>query len=79
MLRCCASLVCGPLVLVANILTAGRGMKGFTAGKTVRRVGEVIGRPVDVAIANDTAPSNVVLGRYAVGEKELFAVGNVPA
>jgi uncharacterized cofD-like protein len=68
----------GPLVLATNILTEGRGMKGFTAGEAVRRVSEAIGRPVDVVIANDTAPSNEVLARYAVEEKELLTVGNVP-
>ena len=36
----------GPLVLATNILTEGRGMKGFTAGEAVRRVSEAIGRPV---------------------------------
>jgi len=68
----------GPLVLVTNILTEGRGMKGFTAGEAVCRVGEAIGRPVDVVIANDTAPSNEALARYAVEEKELLAIGEIP-
>jgi len=68
----------GPLVLVTNILTEGRGMKGFTAGEAVRRVGGAIGRPVDVVIANDTAPSNEALARYAVEEKELLAIGEIP-
>ena len=68
----------GPLVLVTNILTEGRGMKSFTAGEAARRVGEAIGRPVDVVIANDTAPSDEALARYAVEEKELLAVGEVP-
>ena len=53
-------------------------MKGFTAGEAVCRVGEAIGRPVDVVIANDTAPSNEALARYAVEEKELLAIGEIP-
>ena len=30
----------GPIVLVTNLLTEGRGMKGFSAGEAVRRVGD---------------------------------------
>ena len=37
-----------PSSLVTNILTEGRGMRGFSVGEAVRRVGEAIGRPVDV-------------------------------
>ena len=37
----------GPVVLVTNLLTEGRGMEGFTAGEAVRRISEAIGRPVD--------------------------------
>ena len=68
----------GPLVLVTNILTEGRGMKGFTAGEAVRRVGEAVGRPVDIVIANDAAPSTEALARYASEEKELLPIGDVP-
>ena len=35
----------GPIVLVTNLLTEGRGMWGFTAGEAVRRIGDVLGRP----------------------------------
>ena len=38
----------GPIILVANLLTEGRGMEGFTAGDAVARIGDAIGRPVDV-------------------------------
>src|SRR3954470_14653318 len=32
----------GPIILIANLLTEGRGMSGFTAGDSVRRVAEAI-------------------------------------
>src|SRR5438874_1443207 len=38
----------GPIVLVTNLLTEGRGMAGFTAGTAVRRLNETIGREIDV-------------------------------
>lgn len=68
----------GPLLLVTNILTEGRGMHGFTAGEAVQRVSEAIGRPVDVVIANDAEPAADVLERYAVEQKELLPVGDIP-
>src|SRR5581483_2979676 len=37
----------GPIVLIANLLTEGRGMAGFTAADAARWVGRAIGRPVD--------------------------------
>ena len=68
----------GPIVLVANLLTEGRGMKGFTAGAAVSRIGEAIGRPVDVVIVNTGYASEVVLARYAEEHKEPISVGDVP-
>ncbi len=38
----------GPIVLVANLLTEGQGMQGFTAADAAEWVGRTIGRPVDV-------------------------------
>ncbi len=38
----------GPIALIANLLTEGRGMAGFTAGEAARWVARAIGRPVDV-------------------------------
>ena len=40
----------GPIVLVANLLTEGRGMMNFTAATAVRLLGDAIGRPVDVVL-----------------------------
>ena len=68
----------GPIVLVTNILTEGRGMRDFSATEAVHRVGNAIGRPVDVVIANAAAPADEVLERYSEEEKELLPVGDVP-
>ncbi len=68
----------GPVVLVANLLTEGRGMRGFSAGEAVRRVGEAIGRPVDVVVVNSGHPPGDALGRYAAEHKEPLPAGNFP-
>jgi hypothetical protein len=68
----------GPVVLIANLLTEGRGMLGFTAADAVARIEEAIQRPVDVAIINNTWPSPKVLGRYALEHKEPLQPGKVP-
>ena len=47
----------GPIVLVGNLLTEGRGMQGFTAADEVSWVSKAIGRKVDVVIANHGQPS----------------------
>ena len=70
--------VTGPIVLIANILTEGRGMKGFTAADAVRNVSKVIGRPVDVVLVNEGYPSPDSLDRYVAEHKELLAVGDIP-
>jgi len=68
----------GPLILVANLLTEGRGMAGFTAGDAVRRLSETIGRPFDVAIINTARPSRATLERYAEEHKAPLEIGDVP-
>ena len=68
----------GPIVVVTNILTEGRGMHEFSVGTAVRRVGDAIGRPVDVVIANTAEPGREVLDRYAAEHKELLRIGDVP-
>jgi 2-phospho-L-lactate transferase/gluconeogenesis factor (CofD/UPF0052 family) len=68
----------GPIVLVANILTEGRGMRGFTVGDAVRQISNAIGRPVDVVLVNKGHPSNEALNRYVAEDKELLLVGDVP-
>ena len=69
----------GPVILVANLLTEGRGMSGFTAADAVAWVSRTIGRPVDVLITNTGAPSPEALERYAAEHKEPLRLGRLPA
>jgi uncharacterized cofD-like protein len=68
----------GPVILITNLLTEGRGMFGFTAGDAVNRIEDAIHRKIDVVITNMTWPSPSVLGRYALEHKEPLAPGNLP-
>ena len=68
----------GPVILIANLLTEGRGMAGFTAAHAVARIEEAIGRPVDVVITNTQWPNSKVLGRYALEHKEPLPAGDLP-
>jgi uncharacterized cofD-like protein len=68
----------GPVILIANLLTEGRGMAGFTAADAVARLEDAIQKRVDVVIANMKWPSPQVLGRYALEHKEPLAVGTLP-
>src|SRR6187549_1377083 len=67
----------GPIILITNLLTEGRGMAGFTAADAVRWVGTAIDRPVDVVIANTGRPSPESLARYAAEHKEPLEIGDV--
>ncbi len=69
----------GPVVVIANLLTEGRGMEGFTAADEVRWIGDAIGRPVDVVVVNTATPSEETLRRYAAEEKRPLEIGPVPA
>ena len=69
----------GPIVLVTNLLTEGRGMWGFSAGDAVRRIGEVLGRPVDVAIIDNSTPSQATLARYLEEHKRPLERGDIPS
>ena len=68
----------GPVILVANLLTEGSGMNGFTAGHAVRHITDAIGRRVDVVIHNAARPSSDVLDRYAMEEKRPLELGTLP-
>jgi uncharacterized cofD-like protein len=68
----------GPVILIANLLSEGRGMQGFTAADAVARIEEAIQRQVDVVILNTRWPSEQVLARYAVEHKEPLAPGTLP-
>ena len=69
----------GPVVLVANLLTEGRGMAGFTAADEVRRIEAMIKRPVDAVVFNDGRPSNEALARYVAEHKHPLELGDLPA
>ena len=69
----------GPVILVANLLTEGQGMAGFTAADAVARIEEAIQRPVDVVLTNTKWPASKVLNRYALEHKEPLVPGNLPA
>ncbi len=69
----------GPIILIANLLTEGRGMVGFTAADAVARIEEATHRQVDVVIANTKWPADEVLARYAQEHKEPLATGQLPA
>jgi uncharacterized cofD-like protein len=69
----------GPVILVANLLTEGRGMAGFTAADAVSRIEEAIRRPVDVVITNNRWPDQAVLDRYKVEHKHPLETGTLPA
>jgi uncharacterized cofD-like protein len=68
----------GPIVCIANLLTEGQGMRGFTASDAVRRFEQAIGRPVDVVLFNSGAPRGEVLERYALEHKAPLALGAIP-
>jgi uncharacterized cofD-like protein len=68
----------GPIIVIANLLTEGVGMAGFTAADEVAWVSRALGRPVDVVIANTGLPSAESLGRYAAEHKEPLSLGALP-
>jgi uncharacterized cofD-like protein len=69
----------GPVILVANLLTEGRGMSGFTAADAVQRIENAIQRPVDLVITNMKWPTSKILNRYALEHKEPLTPGNLPS
>jgi uncharacterized cofD-like protein len=69
----------GPVILISNLLTEGRGMMGFSAADAVARIEESIRRPVDVVVANMKWPNSKILGRYALEHKEPLTPGPLPA
>ncbi len=70
--------VAGPIILVANLLTEGRGMAGFTAADAVARIEDAIRRPVDVVITNTKWPNPAVLAPYAAEHKHPLSPGRLP-
>ena len=68
----------GPIVLVCNLLTEGRGMSHFTAGEAVREIAGVIGRNIDMLLINTARPSSETLQRYLAEHKRPLTLGDVP-
>jgi uncharacterized cofD-like protein len=68
----------GPIIYVANLLTEGRGMNGFTAGDAIERLQAAIGRPIDVVIFNIEPPPEGVLERYGREHKHPLPLGRIP-
>jgi uncharacterized cofD-like protein len=68
----------GPIVLVTNLLTEGRGMWDFTAAEAVWQMSSVIGRPIDVVIFNTSRPSDETLDRYRAEHKQPLELGQLP-
>jgi uncharacterized cofD-like protein len=67
----------GPIILIANLLTEGHGMRGFTAADAAGWVARAIDRPVDVVIANNGLPSPDALARYAAEHKHPLEPGTL--
>jgi uncharacterized cofD-like protein len=68
----------GPVVLVTNLLTEGRGMWHFTAAEAVRQMSATIGRPIDIVIFNTGRPSEETLQRYRAEHKQPLELGQLP-
>jgi uncharacterized cofD-like protein len=69
----------GPVILVTNLLTEGRGMWQFTAAEAVRQMSAAIGRPIDAVIVNTARPSEETLARYRAEHKQPLEIGDVPS
>jgi uncharacterized cofD-like protein len=68
----------GPIIFIANLLTEGSGMAGFTAADAVARIEEATRRRVDVVITNTVWPAAPVLERYAHEHKQPLLPGDLP-
>jgi 2-phospho-L-lactate transferase/gluconeogenesis factor (CofD/UPF0052 family) len=68
----------GPIIVVSNLLTEGRGMRGFTAAGEAGWVSDAIGRPVDVIIGKSGVPTHEALVRYESEHKHPLSVGDPP-
>jgi uncharacterized cofD-like protein len=70
--------VSGPVVLVTNLLTEGRGMWHFTAEEAVWQMSSAIGRPIDVVVCNTARPPESILARYRDEHKQPLEIGRLP-
>jgi uncharacterized cofD-like protein len=69
----------GPVILVTNLLTEGRGMWNFTAADAVRQMANAIGRSIDVVVVNTARPSEEILDRYRAEHKQPLELGDIPS
>jgi uncharacterized cofD-like protein len=69
----------GPILLVTNLLTEGRGMWNFMAADAVCRMSDILQRPIDVALVNTARPSAESLAKYLEEHKQPLELGNVPS
>jgi uncharacterized cofD-like protein len=69
----------GPVILVTNLLTEGRGMWHFTAAEAVRLLSDTIGRQIDVVLVNTARPDAATLARYRDEHKQPLELGELPA
>lgn len=69
----------GPIIYVANLMTEGRGMAGFTVAHAVARLEHATGRPVDVVLHNVHPPEGEIRERYAREHKAPITLGQLPA
>jgi len=69
----------GPILIVSNLLTEGRGMWNFRAGDAVRRMSDTIGREIDVVLVNTARPSADTLARYHDEHKRPLEPGDIPS
>jgi uncharacterized cofD-like protein len=58
-----------PLMLIANLLTEGEGLRGVGIAKSVALVERYAGRAFDVVIANNAIPEGAPLDQYAAEQK----------
>ncbi len=68
----------GPIILVANLLTEGRGMKEFSAADAAAWVERTLGRPVDVILFNTSHPTAAVLAAVCHRRQASAHLGQVP-
>lgn len=69
----------GPVIFIANLMTEGEGMQGFTAADAVLQLERAIGRRVDAVVFNEARPQPEVLQRYAAEHKEPLELGVLPS
>lgn len=73
-----------PLIFISNLLTEGKGMRGYTVEKIVSIAEKYLGREIDFVIVNTRVPKGKILARYAEEEKyplvpDVASFGSLPS